>query len=265
MSEEALIRAFAASVIELDAPEAVKADVRGFFAGRGVPAELAAALPDSAAERLAIYRAMVHARLREAVADFLPKTVARLGRPRLKREIARFIAEAAPSAPYFWRVTGEFLAWAAPHWAIDPSLPEFLLELALHEWSDAEVGNDPSGGEAESGKPLALDQPVQFDGSVRLRRYRWAVHRATETDPPPPEPTALLLYRDRREHQVRMLELTPRAAAVTVRLLAGEPLQAALVGACAELEVPLDDEFLAAMASYFADLAERGALLGAAP
>jgi hypothetical protein len=78
MSEEALIRAFAASVIELDAPEAVKADVRGFFARHGVPAEVAATLPAVAAERLAVYRAMVHGRLRDAVADFLPKTAARL-------------------------------------------------------------------------------------------------------------------------------------------------------------------------------------------
>jgi hypothetical protein len=264
MSEEALIRAFAASVIELDAPEAVKADVRGFFARHGVSSELAAGLPEAAAERLAIYRTMVHSRLRAAVVDFLPKTAARLGRPRLRREIEQFVAEAAPSAPYFWRVTGEFLAWAQPRWAGDASLPDYLLDLALHEWSDAEVGNDPAGGEAASGKPLALDQPVQFDGTVRLRRYGWAVHRATETEPPPPEPTALLLYRDRTEHQVKMLELTPRAAAVTARLLAKEPLQAALTSACAELGVPLDDEFLAAMAGYFADLAERGALLGAA-
>ena len=263
MSDEALIRAFAANLIELDAPEAVKADVRGFFARRGVPAEVAAGLPELAAERLAIYRVMVHARLRDAVADFLPKTVARLGRPRLRGEIAQFMAEAAPKAPQFWRLTGEFLAWAQPRWAVDASLPDYLLDLALYEWADAEVGNDPAGGEAASGEPLALDRPVQLDGTVRLRRYRFAVHQASETEAPAASPTALLLYRDRNEHQVRVLELTPRAAAVTARLLAGEPLQAALTGACAELEVALDDEFLAAMAGYFADLAERGALLGA--
>ncbi|MCY1011821.1 hypothetical protein OV079_40960 [Nannocystis pusilla] len=105
---------------------------------------------------------------------------------------------------------------------------------------------------------------MQFDGTVRLHRYAWAVHQATETEAPAAEATALLLYRDRKDHQVKVLELTPRAAAVTTRLLAGEPLQAALMHACAELGTPLDDEFLAAMAGYFADLAERGALLGAA-
>lgn len=264
MSEEALIRAFAASVIELDAPAAVKADVREFFARHGVPPEVVAGLPEAAAERLAVYRTMVHSRLRAAVAEFLPKTAARLGRSRLRQEIEQFVAEAAPKAPYFWRLTGEFLKWAGPRWSGDPTLPDYLLDLARHEWSDAEVGNDPAGGEAASGKPLALDQPVQLDGTVRLHRYAWAVHRATETEAPPAEATALLMYRDRTDHQVKVLELTPRAAAVTARLLAGEPLQAALMDACAELGTPLDDEFLAAMAGYFADLAERGALLGAA-
>lgn len=261
MSEEALIRAFAASLVEVDAPAAVQADVQGFLIGHGVPAEVAAGLPELAAARLAIYRTMVHSRLRGAVAEYLPKTAARLGRARLKLEIARFVAEAAPSAPYFWRVTGEFLNWARSRGA----LPEVLLELAAHEWADAEVGNDVAGGEAASGKPLALAEPVQFDGTVTLRRYRWAVHRAAETGELAREPTALLLYRDRDDHQVKVLELTARAAAVTARLLVGESLQAALTGACSELEVPLDDEFLAAMAGFFADLADRGALLGAAP
>lgn len=264
MSEEALIRAFGACVIELDAPAAVRADLPAFLAAHGVAAKLAAVLPPVAAERLAIYRAMVHSRIRDAVAGFLPKTAARLGRPRLKRDIARFIAEVGPSAPYFWRLTGEFINWARTAWPGDPETPPELLDLAIHEWSDGEVRNTPAGGEPASGEPLALDRPVQFDGTVILRRYAWAVHRATDDGQVEPGETALLVYRDREDHQVRTLELTPRAAAVVERLLAGATLQAALTGACAALEIALDDEFLAAMASFFADLAERGALLGAA-
>jgi hypothetical protein len=88
------------------------------------------------------------------------------------------------------------------------------------------------------------------------------VHRSDE--PPAHEATAILAYRDRESLRVRLLELTPRAAAVCARLLAGETLQAALAGACEELGEALGDEFLAAMASFFADLGERGVLLGAA-
>lgn len=263
MSDEALIRAFSASLYELEAPAEVAADVGGFFVRRGVPAELAASLPAAAAQRLAIYRKMVHSRLWKVVAEYLPKTAARLGRPRLMTEVARFIAEVSPAAPYFRAVAGEFVQWARGRWPDDPTLPPYLLDLAVHEWSDAEVADDPAGGEVASGEPLALARPVQLDGTTTLRRYAWAVHRAGETGELEREATTLLLYRDRGEHRVRMLELTPRAAAVTARLLAGEPLQAALTGACAELGLALDDEFLAAMASFFADLADRGVLLGA--
>ncbi|HEY8377321.1 MAG TPA: putative DNA-binding domain-containing protein [Nannocystis sp.] len=265
MSDEALLRAFAASLIELDAPRAVAGDLRSFLAGRGVPDAAIEAMPPVAAARLSIYRTMVHKRIREAVAAFLPKTAARLGRPRLMREIARWIADTGPRSPYFWRLTGEFVAWAERAWPDDPAIPAGLLDLARHEWSDAEVRNNPAGGEPASGLPLALDRPVQFDGTVVLRRYAFAVLRATERGEVEPGPTNLLMYRDRDNLQVRTLELTPRAAAVTARLLAGETLQAALTGACAELEIALDDEFLAAMAAYLADLAERKALLGAVP
>lgn len=264
MSDEALIRAFAASLTESDAPAAVAADVAGFFTRHGVPEAAAAGLPPLAAARLAIYRKMVHSRLRDVVAEFLPKTVARLGRARLMAEIGRFLADVAPRTPYFREVTGEFVRWAATRWPDDPSLPPYLLELAAYEWINAAVHDTDTGGEAASGDTLALDRPAQLDGSTRLHRAAWAVHRAEEAGDLTAEPTALLLYRDRVELRVRVLELTPRAAAVCERLLAGEALQVALTGACAELGQTLDDEFLAAMASFFADLAERGVLLGAA-
>lgn len=264
MSEEALIRAFAASLVDADAPDAIARDVAGYFVRHGVPAEVAAGLPPIAAERLAIYRRMVHSRLRDVIAEFLPKTVARIGRPRHVAELGKFMAELAPRTPYFRAVAGEFVQWARRRWPDDPTLPPYLLALAEYEWVNAEVGDSPAGGEAGTGDPLALDRPVQLDGTTVLRRYAWAVHRAEDTGDLTAEPTALLLYRDRAEARVRVLELTPRAAAVCARLLAGETLQAALTGACAELEQPLDDEFLAAMASFFADLADRGVLLGAA-
>lgn len=263
MSDDALIRAFSASLFELDAPAEVAADVGNFFVRRGVPADVAAALPESAAARLAIYRQMVHGRLVKAIAEYLPKTAARLGRARLKAEVARFIAEVSPTTPYFRAVSGEFVQWARHRWPDDPTLPPYLLALAEHEWAEAALADLPAGGETASGEPIALDRPVQLDGTTTLRRYAWAVHRAGEIGELEAEPTALLLYRDRSEHRVRMLELTPRAAAVVARLLAGETLQAALTGACAALQLALDDEFLAAMASFFADLAERGVLLGA--
>ncbi len=255
------LRAFSAAMCDAAAPGQVAADLPGFLAAHGVaPADQEAILRHGA--RLLLYRKMVHNRLRGVVEDFLPRAAELLGKPRLREDMTAFMAERAPHSVYFREVPGEFLAWAVPRWRADPGLPAFLVDLARHEWLDGEVSNAVGGGESASDVPLAIDLPVQLDGSVRLRRYDFAVHR--DDDPPTHEPTNILAYRDRESHRVRLLELTPRAAAVCARLLAGETLQAALAGACADLGEVMNDEFLAAMASFFADLGERGVLLGAA-
>ena len=84
-------------------------------------------------------------------------------------------------------------------------MPAFLVDLARHEWLDGEVSNAVAGGESASGIPLAIDRPVQLDGSVQLRRYDFAVQRSDE--PPAHEATAILAYRDRESLRVRLFEL----------------------------------------------------------
>ncbi len=271
--EAAPLRAFAAAMCELDAPTSIAADLPGWLEARGVAPEDREVLAQHRA-RLLIYRTMVHSRLRGVVEEYLPRTAAALGKPRLRGEIAAFMAERAPRTVYFRDIPGEFLAWAAPRWREQPGLPPYLADLATHEWLNGEVANDPVGGEPASELPLALERPVQLDGSVRLRRYAFAVQLPPGADapslepvdlpgPPAATPTAILAYRDRETLRVRLLELTPRAAALCARLLAGEALQAALTGACADIDEPMNDEFLASMAGFLADLGERGVLLGA--
>ena len=287
-SEAVPLRAFAAAMCELDAPTRIAADLPGWLEAHGVAPEDREVLAQHRA-RLLIYRTMVHSRLRGVVEEYLPRTAAVLGKLRLRGEIAAFVAEQAPRTVYFRDIPGEFLAWAAPRWRDEPGLPPYLADLATHEWLNGEVANDPVGGEPASDLPLALERPVQLDGSTRLRRYAFAVQLApgahdtsvkpsepikpikpsepvTPIDPPGPPaavPTAILAYRDRETLRVRLLELTPRAAALCARLLAGEALQAALTGACADIGEPMTDEFLASMAGFLADLGERGVLLGA--
>jgi hypothetical protein len=83
-------------------------------------------------------------------------------------------------------------------------------------------------------------------------------------DVPAREPTALLVYRD-AEHEVRYLELSPLAAAILERLLAGSTLREAVLGGCGVLGHPVDGPVLEGTAALLADLGGRGALLGAAP
>ncbi len=259
--EAAALRAFSAVMCELDAPARVAADLPGLLAAHGVTPEDAEVITRHRA-RLMVYRAMIHSRLRKVVEEYLPRTAALLGPSRMRGELAAFMAEQAPRSVYFRSVPADFLAWAAPRWRADPRLPAYLVDLASHEWLDGELGNTPDGGEPASDLPLALDRPVQLDGSVRLRRYDHAVHRP-DASPPVAEPTAILAYRDRGSHRVRLLELTPRAAALCTHLLAGVSLQVALADSCTDIGETMSDEFLAAMAGFLADLGERGVLLGA--
>lgn len=265
--EDRLLRTFAAVLCDVDAPAQVEADLAGYLAARGITGADHADLAQRR-ERLLMYRAMVHSRLRSVISEFLPRTAAHLGKSKFRAEVAAFVAERAPHSAYFRDIPGEFLAWAEPRWRADATFLPFLADLAVHEWLDGELGHTAEGGEPLTGHELALGAPVAFDGTTSLRHYAFAVH--LQPDPDVEEPvaptagaTTILAYRDRTSHKPRFLELTPRAAAVSERLLAGDTLQAALTGACAAVGESMSDEFLAAMANFLADLAERGVLLGA--
>lgn len=255
----ALIRAFVAAVCEIDAPSQIREEIGAFLDRHGVaPRDRPTAIAQ--AERQLAYRRMVHRRLRDVIEEFLPRTCELLGATRLRSEFEEFMAARAPHSVYFREVPGEFIEWGMARWEADSDLPAFLVDVARHELLDAEIGNALGGGEAPSGQPLAVARPVQLDGSARLVRFAFAVQRGE--DPPAQVPTALLGYRDRASHTVRLLELSPRAAAICERLLRGDVLEAAIRGGCAAVGESVDDALLTDMASLLADLCERGVILG---
>ncbi len=249
------------------ADEAIAEDLAGFFRARGVSDEDIAVLAEAGASRVLVYRSLVHNRLRNAIRDFVPRTIARLGNDRFRADFARFIDERAAVSYYLRDVPEEFVAWIAPQWRSDPDVPAYLPDLATHELLQLTVRNAPGGGEPATGNPVALDRPLRFDGSVRLMTYAHAVHKLSsdkdDRTPPPAEPTHLLVYRD-EAHKVRYLELTAFAAAALRHLIDdAQPVATALQAAAADLGAPLDDERLGAAALLLADLAERKVMLGA--
>jgi hypothetical protein len=66
------------------------------------------------------------------------------------------------------------------------------------------------------------------------------------------------------EHEVRYLELSPLAAAILERLLASVELGRAVQEGCASEHIELDESVLTGTSELLSNLAERGALLGAA-
>lgn len=240
-------------------------DSQAFFVDAGLGAADAASLAAQGEKRLLVYRKLVRRGLTAAIRLEIPRTAARLG-SQFEVWVERFIDEESPRSHYLRDVAFELVAWARPRWAADALVPDFLGDLARHELTGFEVGSaDDDRG--PTGVDLELDGTARFQASVRLARYDHAVHRLLADDDardvPACEPTALLAYRD-GGHEVRYLELTPLAAAIIDRLLRGETLRSAVVGASTGLGEPLGPEVLAGTARLLDDLAARGALLGGA-
>jgi hypothetical protein len=257
-------------VREPGAERAFAADPDAFLAGGaalGLRADDAAGLAALGANRLFLYRRHVRKSLARAARRQIPRAAARLG-DAFDTWVERWIEAEAPRSRYFRDVAFELVAWAAPRWAGDPTVPAYLGDLARHELLEFEVATAPDETR-DAGEPAEIDlaHPVRFDPSARLARYAHAVHRldaAEEArDVPEPEATALFAYRD-AAHEVRFLALTPLAAAILERLLGGEALGAAVTGGAAALGFPVDGAVTGSTAALLEDLRARGALLGGA-
>lgn len=261
------MQALSAAIRLLDAPAAVRADAPAFLRSFGLDENDIAALLHKGTERFLIYRTLVHNRLRAATREFIPRAVARRGTDAFVRDFARFMQARASTSPYLRDVPGEFVAWVLPQWAADPDLPPYLCDLAQHELLEGEVRNDPHGGERPTGKPVALEEPLLFDGTARLMHYAWAVHKlpyaTDDRSEPEARPTTLLVFRD-IDAKVRYLELTPWAACVLDQLLVNQlGVREGLQRAAAGLGEPLDDDKLAKTATLLAELSDFGVLMGA--
>jgi len=247
--------------------EAIARSLRGFLAARGVATEDVDAIVE-APHRLAVYRSLVRNGLAAVVVRMLSRTRDRLNTAcagRFDADLARFLEEVGPRTHYVRDVPGEFFAWARPRWTADSEVPAYLPDLAAHELACFAVAASESRPDGAPLGEVTADRPIAFDDSTRIVRYAWTVHELAPdeaaTNLPARRDLELLAYRDAR-HAVRWLELSPLAAAIVRRLLAGDPLQRAIGSGCeahrtAPAAVAMD------VARLLADLAERGVLLGA--
>ncbi|MCA9645057.1 MAG: putative DNA-binding domain-containing protein [Myxococcales bacterium] len=244
-----------------DDPESISC----WLANAGVHPEDRAALVETGLGRLSVYRRLVRGNVQGAIELAIPRSIYRMGTECFERYLARWLAEEGPKTHYLRDVTREFLDYCELPWQSDAEVPGYLMNLARHEALRIEVASETARpADAEPGE-LELDRPARFIEAVRLVRYEYAVHQLSEdeTDETLPErrATRLLVYRS-PTHEVRYLELTPLAATILERLIAGDPLQQALLQSCSALGVSLTQDVLDGTARVLADLAERGALLG---
>lgn len=241
------------------------ASTQAFFARHGVSPADADALRAGGFKRLLVYRELVRGTLRDALELSIPRSIARLG-PSFERYFERFVGERGARSHYLRDVTSEFLNFCRELWAGDAEVPPYVWDLARHEALHIEIAGAAREPSRRTAPSLDLDARLHFISAARLLRYEFAVHRLPESldDRSVPERrrTDLFVYRS-PEHDVRYLELTPLAAAMLEPLLAGETLRSAVLGAAALHGATVDAPLLESTARLLANLAERGALLGA--
>lgn len=252
------------------APDEIAADLRGYLERRGLAPEDVDAIVASP-PRLALYRRLVRNNIVDVVDRMMPRTRARMNAARagaFDASLDAFLEEVGPRTHYLRDVPRELLAWAAPRWRADATLPPYFADLADHEIVAFSIGAAPVARTAPDVVDVAVDRALVFTEAKRLARYAFAVHELPADDADRSAPAArdvtLLAYRD-AEHVVRFLDLTPLASAILAHLFDGDALGAAIGAACAELGAAPTEAVLADTARLLADLGERGVLLGARP
>lgn len=265
---EPLLQALAAAIREPGADARVEADADAFLCDFSLAVEDRRGLASRGGLRLAAYRQLVHNRLRNVVRDWIPRTADRLGTARLTEDVAQFIASEGVHAPYLRDVPSEFVAWAAPRWHEDPHLLPFLPDLARYELLRNDVRNDPRGGETPTGQKLELEWPVRCDGTARVLRFEYAIHklpRAPEDRTAPAHaPVHLAIFRNRRDAMMYK-EVSATEAAVLRRLLDHQTMRDAVIAGCADVGAAVDDIILGEIAVLLARLSEIGFVLGGEP
>lgn len=226
--------------------------------------------PDDAAAlsgtRLALYRRLVRHNVVNVIDTMLERTRARLDHfvpGAFEQAVSAWIAAEGPRTPHLRDVPREMLDWAAPRWRSDSRVPAWIADYAEYELAEFTIGVAPRPAPPPPLLDVTADRALVFADPHLLLHLRWAVHELDELASQPMErATSLLVYRD-ADANSRFLDLTPLAAAILERLLAGRPLAAAMTEACAATNHVLDQAVLGGAAQLLADLGERGVLLGA--
>ena len=216
-------------------------------------------------ERLGIYAGAYYARLLECLGEEFPILKQTLGDEAFDGFAFAYL-QSYPSRSYTLTKLGEnfakFLAETRPdpeEWngetagdAVGPEFPEFLVDLAMLEWTFAKVFDGPG----VEGQPLLdIEELQRIDPEVwpaarletvpclKLLTFRFPLNdyysaiRRKET-PPPPDAAPTWLAVTRRDFVVRRHELTGRQFALLSALQTGESVGAAIERA---LQVPGDD------------------------
>jgi hypothetical protein len=221
--------------------------------------------------RMDIYRGLFFRNIRSFLSNNFPvlrKLHTDAAWDRLVRE---FYDQHRARTPLFSEIPREFLRYLQDQRGTREEDPPFMLELAHYEWvelalsiDDQEIDDVPAerDGDLLSGVPVL--SPLAWALSYRYPVQQIRVDHQPEA--PPPEPTHLLVYRNRRD-QVKFMRLNAISALLIERLKDADGTTGLelLKRIARDLRHPDPHAVIAAGGQLLEDLRERDVILGTRP
>lgn len=225
--------------------------------------------PGAAPARMKVYNRLLFNNVEAFLLACFPVCRQVLGARRWRRLVRAFFRDHACLSPYFREIPEEFLSFLQDRFESPADGPDFLPELAHHEWVELalETSNrdallpvyDPRG-DLLAGRPLL--NPV-----LMLSAYRYPVHRLGprhRPHTPPGQPTFVLAYRVPDTLAIRFQETNALTARLVDHLLAGDTRTGfqVLSDLARESGCQLTPEFMQAGRSILDGFREDGIVLG---
>lgn len=177
-------------------------------------------LPDGVEDRrMKIYRELFFNNIQSLLAGNFPVLHRLYGDDGWRVLVRDFYVAHRCRTPLFPEIAREFLQYLQDERGERPEDPPFLLELAHYEWVELALDLDERSVETVAADPDGdlLDGRPVLNPLMRLLSYRFPVHRIRpdfRPAEPPPQPTHLLVYRN-RDDAVKFMQLNE----LTLRLL----------------------------------------------
>jgi uncharacterized protein len=192
-----------------------------------------------------IYRQLAYNNVECFLATWFPVVKATLGAAPWAALVRDFLRRRRCETPYLFEIGEEFLSYLQDERGRIDDDPPFLLELAHYEWVELalEIAEASPPEETPALLEDPLSQTIYLSELAWPLAYRFPVHRIGPDYrfySPPPEPTLLLVYRD-RDDKVRFMEIGVSAYRLLAMLQHDGPIAAGTVlGATEEALEPRD-------------------------